>query len=203
MKISKIAVLGLLVILLMLMGCASTTRSVERISADEVEDLSGNWNSYDSKQVAEQMIKDLIYRPWLQDFVLEEDRKPVVVVGTIRNLSSEHIQSDIFIKDIERELINSGKVKFVASKKERDEIRDERMEQQSYASDETAKRLAAESGADFMLQGGIKSNTDASGGKAVKFYQVDLELINVESNEKVWIGSKEFTKEVKQNKVKW
>ena len=203
MKISKIVVIGLLIILLMLTGCASTTRTVKRISTDEVEDLSGNWNSYDSKQVAEQMIKDLMYRPWLQDFVLEEDRKPVVVVGTIRNLSSEHIQSDIFIKDIERELINSGKIKFVAGIKERDDVREERMEQQSYASDETAKRLAAESGADFMLQGGIKSNTDTSGGKEVKFYQVDLELINVESNEKVWIGSKEFTKEVQKNKVKW
>ena len=67
----------------------------------------------------------------------------------------------------------------------------------------TAKRLAVESGADFMLQGGIKSNTDASGGKAVKFYQIDLELINVESNEKVWIGSKEIKKYVKKNKVKW
>ena len=144
-----------------------------------------------------------MYRSWLQDFVLEEDRKPVMIVGTIRNYSSEHIQADIFIKDIERELINSGRVKFVASKKERSEIREERMEQQSYASDETAKRLAAESGADFILIGGIKSNTDASGGKAVKFYQVDLELINVESNEKVWIGSKEIKKYIKKNKVKW
>ena len=203
MKISKIVIIGSFVIMLLFAGCASTTRTVKRISTDEVEDLSGNWNSYDSKQVAEQMVKDLIYRPWLQEFVLEEDRKPVVVVGTIRNLSSEHIQSDIFIKDIERELINSGKIKFVAGIKERDDVREERMEQQSYASDETAKRLAAESGADFMLQGGIKSNTDASGGKEVKFYQVDLELINVESNEKVWIGSKEFTKEVQKNKVKW
>ena len=203
MKISKIAVLGLLVIILMLMGCASTTRTVERVSAEEVSDQSGNWNDTDSRLVAEQMIKDLMYRPWLQDFALEEDRKPVVVVGTIRNLSSEHIQSDIFIKDIERELINSGKIKFVAGIKERDDVREERMEQQSYASDETAKRLAAESGADFMLQGGIKSNTDASGGKAVKFYQVDLELINVESNEKVWIGSKEIKKFVQKNKVKW
>ncbi len=203
MKISKFAIIGLFVIIMMLAGCASTTRTVERVSAEEVSDQSGNWNDTDSRLVAEQMIKDLIYRPWIQDFLLEEDRKPVIVVGTIRNFSSEHIQADIFIKDIERELINSGKVKFVAGIKERDDIRQERMEQQSYASDETAKRLAAESGADFMLQGGIKSNTDASGGKAVKFYQVDLELINVESNEKVWIGSKEIKKFVKKNKVKW
>ncbi|MDP8201666.1 MAG: penicillin-binding protein activator LpoB [Candidatus Tenebribacter burtonii] len=203
MKISKLAVLGLFVIILMLVGCASTTRTVTRVSADEVLDQSGNWNDTDSRLVAEQMIKDLMYRAWLQDFVLEEDRKPVVVVGTIRNFSSEHIQEEIFIKDIERELINSGSIKFVASKKERGEIREERMEQQSFASDETAKRLAVESGADFMLQGGIKSNIDTSGGKEVKFYQVDLELINVESNEKVWIGSKEIKKFVKKNKVKW
>ena len=81
MKISKIVIIGSFVIMLLFAGCASTTRTVKRISTDEVEDLSGNWNSYDSKQVAEQMVKDLIYRPWLQDFVLEEDRKPVVVVA--------------------------------------------------------------------------------------------------------------------------
>jgi len=203
MEKSKIAFIGLFVIILMLVGCASTTRTVTRVSAEEVSDQSGNWNDTDSRLVAEQMIKDLMYRPWLQDFVLDEDRKPVVVVGKIRNFSSEHIQADVFIKDIERELINSGKVKFVAGSSQRDEVREERLEQQSYASDETAKRLAAESGADFMLQGGIKSNVDASGGKEVKFYQVDLELINVESNEKVWIGSKEIKKFVKKNKVKW
>jgi len=203
MSFSKLTLIMIFSLLILLAGCASTTRTVQRVSAEEVLDQSGNWNDTDSRLVAGQMIKDLIYRPWLQDFVLEEDRKPVVVVGTVRNFSSEHIQSDVFIKDIERELINSGKVKFVAGIKERDNIRQERMEQQSYASEETAKRLAAESGADFMLQGGIKSNIDASGNKAVKFYQVDLELINVETNEKVWIGSKEIKKFVKKNRVKW
>ncbi|MCK4695001.1 MAG: penicillin-binding protein activator LpoB, partial [Candidatus Cloacimonetes bacterium] len=173
------------------------------VSTDEVTDFSGNWNDTDSKLVAEQMVKDLMYRSWLTDFVMENDRKPVLIVGRVRNLSSEHIQTETFIKDIERELINSGKVKFVASSKEREEVREERLEQQSYASDETAKRLAAEAGADFMLQGGIKSNVDASGGKAAKFYQVDMELINVETSEKVWIGSKEIKKIIQKSKTKW
>ena len=200
----KILILGVMMLsLLIVMGCASSTRTVTRVSADEQTDLSGNWNDTDSKLVAEQMVQDLTYRPWLQDFVMEMDKKPILVVGTIRNLSSEHIQTATFIKDIERELINSGKVKFVASKQERAEIREERKEQQSYASDETAKRLAQESGADFVLQGGIKSNVDASGGTAAKFYQVDLELINVETNEKVWIGSKEIKKIISKKKAKW
>ncbi|HPR18020.1 MAG TPA: penicillin-binding protein activator LpoB [Candidatus Cloacimonadota bacterium] len=204
MKLFKVIFLALLICsTLFLVSCASSTKTVSRVSADEVTDLSGNWNDTDSKLVAEQMIQDLTYRPWLSDFTTEEDRKPVVIVGTIRNFSSEHIETGTFIKDIERELINSGKVKFVASKQEREEVRGERMEQQSFASDETAKRLAAESGADFMLQGGIKSNIDSTGGKAAKFYQVDLELVNVETNEKVWIGSKEIKKLVQKSKTKW
>jgi uncharacterized protein (TIGR02722 family) len=189
--------------MLVLVGCAAPTRTVSRVAVDEKTDYSGNWNDTDSRLVAEQMIQDLMYRLWLTDFVMENDRKPVLIVGTIRNFTSEHIQTSTFVKDIERELINSGKVKFVASSKEREEIREERLEQQSYASDETAKRLAAEAGADFMLQGGIKSNVDASGGKAAKFYQVDMELINVETNEKVWIGSKEIKKIVQKSKTKW
>jgi uncharacterized protein (TIGR02722 family) len=204
MKNFKIVLLGIMLLaVLFIIGCGGSNRTVSRVSSDEVTDLSGNWNDTDSKLVAEQMIQDMIYRPWISDFTMEEDRKPIVIVGTIRNFSSEHIETGTFIKDIERELINAGKVKFVASKQERDEIRDERVEQQSFASDETAKRLAAESGADFMLQGGIKSNVDASGGKAAKFYQIDLELINVETNEKVWIGSKEIKKLVQKSKTKW
>ena len=188
---------------LFILGCVGANRTVSRVSSEEITDYSGNWNDTDSKLVAQQMIQDLVYRAWLSDFVMEEDRKPILIVGTIRNFSSEHIQTGTFIKDIERELINAGKVKFVASSKEREELREERKEQQSFASDETAKRLAAESGADFMLQGGIKSNVDASGGKAAKFYQIDLELINVETNEKVWIGSKEIKKLIQKSKTKW
>ncbi|MBN2461574.1 MAG: penicillin-binding protein activator LpoB [Candidatus Cloacimonetes bacterium] len=192
-----------LIILLLMAGCGPGTRKVERISTDEVTDLSGRWNDTDSKLVAEQMIRDLLYRPWLDDFVMKNSSKPVVIVGTIRNLSSEHIQTDVFIKDIERELINSGKVKFVATTAERNEIRTERDDQQSYSSEETAKSLAQETGADFMLKGTINSNTDAIEGKSVVFYQVDLELMNIESNEKVWIGSKEIKKFITKAKTKW
>ncbi len=193
----------LVIFIIFLAGCASGTRSVKRIATDEVTDLSGSWNDTDSKLVAEQMIRDLTYRAWIEDFALENDEKPVLIVGAIRNLSSEHIQTDIFIKDIERELVNSGKVKFVASKTDREEIRDERSEQLSYASEETTKSLAQETGADFMLKGSINSTTDAIDGKAAIFYQIDLELINIETNEKAWIGSKEIKKFVSKAKTKW
>ena len=41
-------------------------------------------------------------------------------------------------------------------------------------------REAAETGADYMLQGGIKTIIDQEGKESVKFYQVDLELVHLD-----------------------
>ncbi|MDD3050282.1 MAG: penicillin-binding protein activator LpoB [Candidatus Cloacimonetes bacterium] len=200
---AKSVLLTFLVMSLFLISCGGPSRTVSRISTDTVTDLSGRWNDTDAKLVAEQMISDVTSRPWLSDFLTENGKKPTVIVGTVRNLSSEHIETGTFIKSMERELINSGKVRFVASSEERSEIRQERSEQQIHASEETAKRLAAETGADYMLKGSIKTNIDAVDNQEVKFYQVDLELIDVETNEKVWIGTKEIKKFVEKSRTKW
>jgi len=190
------------VVVAMMSGCSSTP-TVERMGVNDVRDLSGRWNDTDSRLVAEQMVEDVLGRAWLSDFKSNVGRKPVVIVGAIRNLSAEHIEVGTFVKDIERELINRGLVRFVATSAERQEVRGERLDQQSFSSEATAKRLAAETGADYMLKGSIKTLIDAVAGKQVKFYQVDLELIAVQSNEKAWIGSKKIKKFVKQSRLKW
>jgi hypothetical protein len=153
--------------------------------------------------VAEEMIKDCLSRPWLTDFAMTQGAKPVVVVGTIDNLSHEHIGTETFIADFERELINSSQVRFIAAKDWRAEIRQERQEQQEFASRETMKKMRNELGADFMLQGAIKSIVDQEGGKQVVFYQTDLELVNIETMEKVWIGQKKIKKGISQGNTSW
>ncbi len=77
------------------------------------------------------------------------------------------------------------------------------MDQQQNSSEETMKKFGREVGADFILLGGVKSITDQIEGKSTIFYQTDFELINLETNEKVWIGSKEIKKGISQGKVKW
>ncbi len=193
----------ILVVVILVAGCVTPARTVQRTSADTQTDLSGRWNDTDSRLVAEEMIRDMTGRPWLDDFSRAEGRKPVLIVGRIRNLSSEHIDTTPFVKDIERELINGGRVTFVASSAEREDIRDERMDQQLAASDETIKRLGEETGADFFLIGAITSQVDAIEGERATLYQVDMELINIETNEKVWIGTKKIKKLVEQRKARW
>ena len=184
------------------LGCGGG-KTVTRLDTESVTDLSGKWNDTDSRLVAQEMITDCLSRSWLTDFAVAKGAKPIVTVGTIRNLTSEHIAMETFISDFERELINSSQVRFVASKKQRSEIRQERQEQQEFASPETVKQMRKETGADFILQGAIKTITDQEGNKRVVFYQTDLELINVESMEKVWIKDKKIKKGISQGKTKW
>jgi penicillin-binding protein activator len=194
---------GMVGVAALLAGGCQTTRQVSRVAADEVIDLSGRWNDTDSRLVAEEMIGQLSQAGFVSDFRQEKGRKPVMMVGMVRNESDEHIALGTFIKDIERALVNSGRVRVVADSGERAELRGERRDQQSFATEATAKRLAAETGADFMLKGALKSQVDAIQGQQVKFYQVDLELMNVENNEKAWIGNKKIKKQVKQRRMKW
>lgn len=200
MRLAKLLTVPLLFGLVF--SCASP-RSVTRTAADAQFDLSGRWNDTDSRIVAESMISDLMRRPWLENFERGARRRPVVIVGTVRNLSSEHINTNPFITDIERELVNSGRVSFVAAAKQREEIRAERLDQQTAASEATIRRLGQETGADFMLQGTINSTVDAIQGVRAVAYQINLELINIETNEKAWIGTEEIKKLIEQSRTRW
>ncbi len=190
--------LTMLAVVLLLAGCASL--KVDRVDVDKTVDLSGRWNDTDSRLVSEEMINDVLSRPWIDRFRAGRRNNPVVIVGSVRNRSDEHINTRTFVKDLERALINSGDVEFVAGSVERQEIREERKDQAAHASEATAKDEGEEFGADFMLQGAINTISDRIEGKEVKYYQVNLELIDIQSHRKVWIGEKKIKKLVKRSR---
>jgi uncharacterized protein (TIGR02722 family) len=186
--------------ILVLSGCASETK-VTRVDAGVITDLSGRWNDTDSRMVAEAMVKEALEYPWLGKFSQTHRRQPVVVVGTVLNQSHEHISVQTFITDLERELTNSEKVTFVAGKAERDEIRVERKEQAVYAREETQKAPGKETGADYMMKGTIATILDEADGTKAVFYQVDLQMIDLENNAKVWYGQKKIKKVVEKKRT--
>ena len=193
--------LGVVLTMLLLTGGCAT--SVERMDAGQIKDLSGAWNDTDSQQVSEEMIRDVLSRGWMAEFMNRKNRQPALIVGEVRNLSHEHINVNTFVADMERALINSGKVKFVASSTERNEIRTERKDMDLNASEATRKAMGQEQGADFMLKGTINTIIDASGSTQVRFYQVDLTLISLVDNNKVWIGQKKIKKLVERSKLRF
>jgi uncharacterized protein (TIGR02722 family) len=187
-----------LAVLVAVSACAT---KVERLDLGEAKDLSGAWNDTDSRLVSEEMIRDSLSRAWLQEW--RGGKRPAVIVGEVRNMSHEHINVNTFTLDVERALINSGKVDFVATKTERKEIREERKDQDVHAREDTRKPMGKELGADFILTGTINTIVDPSGSTQVRFYQVNMTLTSLADNRKVWVGQKEIRKLVTRSKLRF
>jgi hypothetical protein len=198
-RTAALAALAVVCFLGLTLSCAP--KKVERIPEDSVTDLSGYWNDTDSRLVAEEMIGDCLTGPWKPRHWEKAKEKPVVIVGIVRNKTDEHIAVETFIGDIERAMINSGEVTVVASAEEREGIRDEREDQQRYSSEESVKQWGREVGADYMLGGLISSITDEIKGERVVFYQVDLTLYDLETNEKAWTGQKKIKKYIRRARM--
>ena len=191
--------IGIACLCLALGGCST---QVTRVDPGETIDLSGTWNDTDSRLVSEEMIQDALSRPWISNFVRDNGHPPAVIVGAVRNLSHEHINVNTFVADLERALVNSGQVDFVASSVDRKEIREERIEQDLNAREDTRNAAGQEIGADFMLKGQINTILDTEAREQVRYYQVDLTMISMADNRKVWLGQKKIKKLVKNGSVR-
>jgi uncharacterized protein (TIGR02722 family) len=174
-------------------GCSTT--KVARVEAGKEIALTDRWNDEDSRQVAQEMIGDMLSFPWVQDYQRShKGKRATVIVQHVANKSHEHIATDTFVNDIKRAVIRSGKVDFVAGGEEREALREEKKQQDVYASEKSRIEMGQESGANFALSGTINSFVDQVEGKRVTFYQVDLKLIDMETTREVWNGQKKIKK---------
>lgn len=54
-----------------------------------------------------------------------------------------------------------------------------------------------------MLQGDIESVEDREGRRSVVFYQVDMTLVDLETNQKTWVGQHKIKKYVSRPLVRF
>src|SRR5580765_2338726 len=123
-------IIWFILIALILFSCA---RSVTRIGRGQQVDLSGRWNDSDSRMVADKMVNELLSSEKFKDYAKALGKKPSIIVGLIRNKTSEHIDADNYIKKFELAIYNSGIADLVESDSFRDKLRQERAEQQDFS----------------------------------------------------------------------
>jgi TolB-like protein len=186
------------VVLAVLSGCTSTPK-VSRVDAGTVVDLSGYWNDTDIRIVCDGLIKDCLDSPRMNMALAQMGKTPVFLVGPFRNESDEHIDTAIIADTMERAIFNSGRADFVAGGATREALRTERLDQQGNASEATAKALANETGADFLLTGSVRTVVDRAGNTSTRTYFVGAEITDLETNRRLWLGSNnEIKKIIKQ-----
>ena len=184
-------------IALILTSISCQPRTVTRVEPNTQIDISGRWNDTDSRMVAEKMINDLFVSERFKEYAQQRNKKPVIIVGLIRNKTSEHIDAANYVKKFEMAIYNSNAADLVESDEFRDQLRKERAEQQDFADPATIAQWGKETGADLMLFGEMTSEIDSHNNRRVVNYITTLYLTNVETNKRVWYGQHEIKKLVK------
>ncbi|MFN0133982.1 MAG: penicillin-binding protein activator LpoB [Phycisphaerales bacterium] len=170
-------------------GCNDNYK-IKRTNPDQTTDVDYRFNDDDAREVVARAMEDCLKRPWIDRFMAENGgRQPIVYLANVRNKTQDYSANpELFTTKIQEELLNSGRVRVKAERDSRQELRDERLDTK-YNDPATIKAVAKEVNADFALTGQIIDNKQRSldGKKIVNYYEISLELTDVERATKEWI----------------
>ena len=184
-------------IICFLLSFSCSQRTVSRINPEQEVNLSGRWNDTDSRMVANKMTIDFLANEKYKEYAVTLGKKPAIIMGVIRNKTSEHIDAANYIKKFELAIYNSGVAELVESDEQRDKLRLERVQQQEFSDPSTIAQWGKEVGANLMLFGEMTSETDMYNNKRVVNYLTTLFLTDMETNKRVWYGQHEIKKFIK------
>ena len=190
------------VALLMMTGCSATTRD---ISPGEAGHYDENYDVTDKMAIVSDLVESLVNKPPL---VARYDR-PIIIVYGVANRTSEHIETDGITDDIRREIMQSGKARFV-NKVQRENIQDETSYQYGgNVSAETRLTRARQVGAEYMISGTLR-NIKKREGKGfrmkrdtLQYYSLTLELTDLETGLIEWTDSAEIARESSKPFIGW
>jgi penicillin-binding protein activator len=180
-------------------GCASSGGgdwNVKRVDPATSTDVDYRFNDQDAREIFQAMARDVLARPWIDNHMRENGgQRPIVYLATIRNNTQDYINTELFTNQIQEEMINGQRVRVKAERDARQELRDERLDTR-YNDPATVKAIAKEINADYAIMGSINDvkQRNTSGRTVVNYYQATLELINIETAEKVWSNTAEIKK---------
>ena len=179
-----------LVSVTLLAACAGQRVSYQ--DPTKVETVTEDFGSTDLQSIAERMVNSLVRHP-----VIANGNRPVVQVSTVKNKTTEHIDTKSISDKIRTALIKTGMVRFSAVSDANREIL-ENLEYQSESgvvSKKTAKGVGKQIGADYLLYGEIDSIVKRASGTTDVYYKITLNLVDVETGIIEWSDEKEIRKQ--------
>jgi hypothetical protein len=179
------------VLALTVAGCGGN--KVKYGDAKSVETTTTDFGSTDLQQMAEKMVDSLLTFPPIVEYTAK--KRPVMFVDTIKNKTTEHIDTESITDTVSSRLLRSGKFRFVdmtkvAAVKEQLEYQTE----SGMVNPAAATQMGKQIGAEFMLYGNLSSIVKKSSDSKDVYYKFTMKLMNLETGILEWSDEKEIRK---------
>ncbi|ACH65751.1 lipoprotein, putative [Aliivibrio fischeri MJ11] len=196
MKKSVIALLSLAVLL---GGCSN---KVSYGDAQAVETTTVDFGSTDLQKIAGEMTESMLSSGAVAQ--ITQGNRPIVFVESIKNKTSEHIDTESVTDSISTKLLNSGKFRFV----DMDRVEVVRSQLNFQNNDElvnqnTAIQFGKMVGAQYMLYGNLSSIVKNAGSDKDVYYKMTMRLMDLETGLIEWADETEIRKQQEKSLLGW
>jgi hypothetical protein len=191
----------LLIASLGLTGCPATVSSpVVRFDREVnygdnkgVELVTNEFGSSDLQMIAEKMTGSLLETGIFQG-------RPTVTISTVKNKTSEYIDTTNVMNSIQTQLVKSGKVRFTRSINEMQAGVDElqRQNQSGLYKQKSTAKVGKMTAAKYSLEGELTSIVKQNNSTKDVFYKFTLKMFDVEEGTVEWQEEKEIRKTSKR-----
>ncbi|MBL4608689.1 MAG: penicillin-binding protein activator LpoB [Pseudomonadales bacterium] len=179
-----------------LSGCAST--KIGYGDAGAVETTTTDFGSTDLQMIAGKMVDSLLTFPPIVD--ITNKRRPVMFVDTIKNKTSEHIDTESVTDTISSKILRSGKFRFVdMTKVEAIQKQMAYQNESGMVKKSSAMNMGRQVGAEYMMYGNLSSIVKRAGNSKDVYYKFTLKVMHVESGIVEWSDEKEIRKSAKKS----
>ena len=156
--------------------------------------LDDRFNENDMQLIAKKVVKSILEAPLNRP-------EPAIMLGKMRNRTTEHIDMVALSDKIKTALIQSGKVRFVDVTNRKDIATDYEYQQSGYVDPAQAKAPGKQTGSDMILTGTLSANVQEVGKDKLIYYKATFQLTDLVSSEIIWTDEKEIRKAYKKRSI--
>jgi len=185
--------------LLLAAGCAGPRAFTKGTYEDPqtIALLDDRFSENDLQLIAKTMVTSLSASPRIAG----SDASPAILVGKMRNRTTEHIDMESLADKVRNALVQSGKFRFVDGANRADIAGEYEYQGSGYVDPKQAKGPGSQTGADYLLTGTLTSNVQEVGKDKLVYYKATFQLTGLLTSEIVWSEEKEIRKAYKKRSI--
>jgi uncharacterized protein (TIGR02722 family) len=168
-----------------------------------IEMLSDRFNENDLQLIAKKMAESLANSPRFAQAPPDAQRLPIVLVGKLKNSTSEHIDMRSLGDKIQTALARTGRFALVDQQARLDIAEEYEYQQSGYVNPNEAKGPGQQVSVDFVITGDLASIIQEVGNDKLVYYKMTAKLNNVRTGLIEWTDEKQIRKKFEKRTVGW
>ncbi|MBZ4394707.1 MULTISPECIES: penicillin-binding protein activator LpoB [unclassified Myxococcus] len=169
---------------------------------NEIEMLSDQFNENDLQLIAKKMAESLASSPRFST-PRPDGSLPIVLVGKLKNSTSEHIDMRSLGDKIQTALAQTGRFAMVDQAARQDIAEEYEYQQSGYVNPNAAKGPGQQVSVDFLMSGDLASIIQEVGRDKLVYYKMTAKLSNVRTGLIEWTDEKQIRKKFEKRGVSW